>query len=97
MNELNTAISASKKTTAGRTAWMLLLCAWILFLIPFPGLGVVGWILNFVAFVLAIVALSQGGAKAGIWQLLAAIVVSPIVYWLIGIPLMAGLVYHGVQ
>ena len=97
MNELNTTIAASKKTTPGRAAWVLLISAWILFLIPFPGLGVVGWILNFVAFVLAIVALSQGGVKAGIWQLLCAIMVSPLVYWLIGIPLMAGMVYHGMQ
>lgn len=97
MNQLDTTISASRKTTAGRTAWILLICAWILFLIPFPGLGVVGWILNFVAFILAVVALSQGGTKAGIWQLLAAIMVSPIIYWLIGIPLMAALVYHGAQ
>lgn len=97
MNEIDTTIATSKKTTSGRAAWILVILAWILFLIPFPGLGVVGWILNFVAFILAIVALSQGGVKAGIWQLLAAIVVSPIVYWLIGIPLMAGLMYHGMQ
>lgn len=97
MNEINTALATSKRTTSGRAAWILLVTAWILFLIPFPGLGVVGWILNFVAFILAIVALSQGGVKAGIWQLLAAIMVSPIVYWLIGIPLMADLVVRSTQ
>lgn len=97
MNNIETTLSASKKTTSGRAAWILLVIAWIAFLIPLPGLGVVGWVLNFVAFILAIVALSQGGTKAGIWQLLAAIIVSPIVYWFIGIPLMAGLVLHSVH
>lgn len=97
MNEVTTAVSASKKTTAGRAAWILLIIAWVLFIIPIPGLGWVGWVLNFVAFILSIVALSQGGVKAGIWQLLGAILISPIVYWLIGIPLLADLVVHGVQ
>lgn len=97
MNNIETTLSASKKTTSGRAAWILLVIAWTAFLIPLPGLGVVGWVLNFVAFILAIVALSQGGTKAGIWQLLAAIIVSSIVYWFIGIPLMAGLVLHSVH
>ncbi len=97
MNQIDTAISESTKSTAGRAAWILLICAWVSFVIPVPGFGPVGWVLNFVAFVLAIVALSQKGAKAGLWQLLAAIVVSPLVYWLIGIPLMAYLVTSSVQ
>ncbi len=96
MNEIDTAVSGSKTTTAGRAAWTLLIIAWAFFLIPIPGLGWLGWVLNFVAFILAIVALSQGGVKAGLWQLLASLIVSPIVYWVIGLPLMADLLVHGI-
>lgn len=95
MNDINAAASGSKKTTAGRAAWTLLFIAWAFFLIPIPGLGWIGWMLNLVAFILAIVALSQAGVKAGIWQLLASLIVSPIVYWAIGLPLMANLMLHG--
>lgn len=95
MNEIDTSVSGAKMTAAGRAASTLLFIAWAFFLIPIPGLGWIGWALNFVAFILAIVALSQGGVKAGLWQLLASLIVSPIVYWLIGLPLMPDLLVHG--
>lgn len=62
---------------------------------PIPGIGWVGWVLNFVAFILATVALSQGGVSAGLWQLLASLLISPVVYWVIGIPLLAAVIAHG--
>lgn len=95
MSQDEAIIDASSKSTPGRAAWILLVIAWVLFIVPFPGLGWVGWVLNLVAFILSIVALSQAGVKAGLWQLLASLIVSPIIYWLIGIPLMAALIAHG--
>lgn len=74
--------AAHETNTAGRAAWICLLIAWATFLVPVPGIGVfVGWPINLVAFILAIVAMSKFGASAGIWQLLASLVVSPIVYF----------------
>lgn len=66
---------------AGKAAWIVLMIAWACFLIPFPGLGLfVGWPLNLVAFILAIVAMANGGAMKGIIQLILSLVGSPIVY-----------------
>lgn len=95
MSQDEAILSASNKSTPGRAAWILLVIAWVLFIVPFPGLGWIGWVLNLVAFILSIVALSQAGVNAGLWQLLASLIVSPIVYWAIGIPLMATLIAHG--
>ncbi|MDH7452562.1 hypothetical protein QF205_05610 [Luteimonas composti] len=76
---------------AGRAAWICLAIAWATFIIPFPGLGLfLGWPLNLVAFILAIVAMSRLGANAGLWQLLASLLVSPFVYFL-GLVVFAGL------
>ncbi|WP_024890699.1 hypothetical protein [Luteimonas huabeiensis] len=81
--------------TAGRAAWVCLALAWLAFLLPFPGLGLfVGWPLNLVAFVLAIVAMSARGAGAGLWPLLASLIVSPVVYF-IGLAVLAGAIVVG--
>lgn len=80
----------SAQNTAGKAAWICLAIAWLMFLVPVPGTGLfIGWPLNLVAFILAIVAMSTHGAQGGIWQLLASLVVSPIVY-LIGFGVLAG-------
>src|SRR6185437_2788968 len=74
---------------AGRAAWICLVIAWVTFLVPLPGIGLfIGWPLNLVAFILAIVAMSKLGAGAGIWQLLASLIASPIFYF-IGIAVLA--------
>jgi hypothetical protein len=66
--------------------------AWLCFLIPFPGLGMfLGWPLNMVAFILAVVAVAKGGAGKGIAQLLLSLVASPLVY-LVGVVVFAGTV-----
>jgi hypothetical protein len=66
--------------------------AWLCFLIPFPGLGMfLGWPLNMVAFILAVVAMAKGGAGRGIAQLLLSLVASPLVY-LVGVVVFAGTV-----
>lgn len=85
-----TAVPVSTTNTAGRAAWICLAIAWITFLVPIPGIGLfIGWPLNLVAFVLAIVAMSKRGAFGGLWQLLASLIASPIVY-LIGMAIFAG-------
>jgi hypothetical protein len=64
----------------------------VCFLLPIPGLGLfIGWPLNLVAFILAIVAMSRFGASGGIFQLLASLVVSPIVYWILGMAIFASM------
>ena len=64
------------------------------------GLGAIGqryprrtWdeALDLVAFILAIVAMSKSGAGAGLWQLLASLLVSPFIY-LVGLGLLAGII-----
>jgi len=66
--------------------------AWLCFLIPFPGFGMfLGWPLNMVAFILAVVAVAKGGAGKGIAQLLLSLVASPLVY-LVGVVVFAGTV-----
>ena len=78
--------------TAGRAAWICLAIAWVTFIVPFPGIGLfIGWPLNLVAFILAIVAMSKLGAGAGMWQLLASLIASPVVYF-IGLAVFAGFV-----
>lgn len=85
------ATTGQQDNSAGRAAWICLAIAWVTFIVPVPGLGLfIGWPLNLVAFILAIVAMSKLGAGAGIWQLLASLLVSPVVYF-IGLAVFAGL------
>lgn len=82
--------TVKQDNTAGQAAWICLVIAWATFIIPFPGIGLfIGWPLNFVAFILAIVAMSRNGANAGLWQLLASLIASPVVYF-IGLAVLAG-------
>lgn len=62
--------------------WITLILAWILFLAPIPGLGLfIGWPLNLVAFILAIVVMSRGRTAQGLIPLILSLVVSPVVYF----------------
>jgi Na+/H+ antiporter NhaD/arsenite permease-like protein len=70
--------------------WLTLGATWLLFLIPFPGLGLVGWVANLAAFILAIIVMSKGETAQGIGQLVCSLVVSPIVYF-IGLVLFVGM------
>lgn len=92
MNAVTHDAAPVTRNTAGRAAWVCLVIAWVMFLLPLPGTGLfVGWPLNLVAFILAIVAMSKGGARRGIWPLLASLVVSPVVY-MIGVGMFASAV-----
>jgi hypothetical protein len=84
------AVAESAPSAAPRAAWVCLAIAWLTFLLPIPGIGLfIGWPLNLVAFILAIVAMSKQGTMAGLFQLLASLVVSPVVYF-IGWMILAG-------
>ncbi|WP_454259935.1 OB-fold protein [Pseudoxanthomonas mexicana] len=73
---------APTRTAPVKATWICLIIAWVLFLIPLPGAGLfVGWPLNLVAFILAIVVMTRGKTAGGLIPLLASIIVSPIVYF----------------
>jgi hypothetical protein len=92
-----TTVALREPNTPGKAAWICLAIAWVCFLLPIPGLGLfIGWPLNLVAFILAIVAMSKFGAGAGLFQLLASLIVSPVVYWVLGWALFIG-VFGGSQ
>lgn len=87
-----TTASPSTPNGAGRAAWICLVIAWVCFLIPLPGSGLfVGWPLNLAAFILAIVGMAKHGALGGLFQLLASLIVSPLVYVFGWIFLLGGL------
>lgn len=72
------------------TGWVLLGVTWLLFLIPFPGLGILGWVSNLAAFIVAIIVMSKDEVAHGVGQLVCSLLVSPIVYF-IGLVLFVGL------
>ena len=79
---MNATVAETKKAPVLAT-FVCLGVAWLLFLIPFPGAGLfVGWPLNLVAFVLAIVVMVRGKTLVGILALLATLILSPIVYFI---------------
>ena len=69
--------------------WITLGITWLLFLIPFPGLGLLGWVGNLVALVLSIVVLAKGETGHGVAQLVCSLLISPLVYF-IGLVLFVG-------
>ena len=83
---MNDAVASKAPVTAG---WVLLGVTWLLFLIPFPGLGILGWVFNLVAFIVAIVVITRDEVAHGAIQLVCSLVVSPIVYF-IGLVLFVG-------
>jgi hypothetical protein len=71
--------------------WITLGVTWLLFLVPIPGLGLLGWLGNLAAFILAIIVMARGETAHGVGQLVCSLVVSPIVYF-IGLALFVGTV-----
>jgi hypothetical protein len=72
----------AENTAPVKATWILLAVAWVLFAIPFPGTGVIGWIVNFAAFIMAIVVMVKGRVASGVIQLICSIIVSPIIYFI---------------
>lgn len=83
MNVATEATTASQQRSAPvKATWACLVIAWALFLIPVPGVGVfIGWPLNLVAFILAIVVMARGFTSKGLMPLLASLILSPIIYF----------------
>lgn len=66
-----------------KATWITLVIAWILFLLPIPGVGLfVGGTLNLVAFILAIVVMARGRTVGGLIPLISSLVLSPIIYFI---------------
>lgn len=80
-----------EKKSLAKAVWILLVVTWLLFIIPLPGLGVIGMVLNFVAFVVAIVVITRGETTKGIIQIVCTIIVSPVIY-IIGLAILGGTV-----
>lgn len=64
-----------------KAGWICLLVAWALFLIPIPGLGLIGWALNLAAFIISIIVMVKGRVGAGVVQMVCSLAVSPIIYF----------------
>jgi hypothetical protein len=64
-----------------KAGWICLIVAWVLFLIPIPGLGIIGWALNLAAFIISIIVMVKGRVGAGVAQMVCALAVSPIMYF----------------
>lgn len=92
--------TATEVTPAPRSApvvatWVCLGLTWLLFVLPIPGAGLfVGWPLNLVAFILAIVVMTRGRTVAGLIPLIMSLVVSPIIYF-VGLAIFAATVSGG--
>lgn len=70
-------------TSLVRPAWIVLIVGWLIMLVPFPMTGWLGGIIaGMGGCILAIVNLARGVVGMGIAQLLCALAVTPIVYWI---------------
>lgn len=83
MNTLSIPEKAENKVA--KAAWVCLFIAWGALLLPIPVLSLLLTVtvappLILATIVLSIIAMSKEGAEAGIWQLLGALIGSPIVY-----------------
>jgi hypothetical protein len=63
-----------------KAGWTCLIIAWAFFLIPVPGLGIIGWALNVAAVIISIIVMVKGRVGIGVIQLVCALVVSPLLY-----------------
>ena len=65
-----------------KAGWTCLIIAWALFLIPVPGIGMIGWALNVAVFIISIIVMVKGRVGAGVAQMVCVLVVSPVLYLL---------------
>jgi predicted metal-binding membrane protein len=65
-----------------KAGWICLIVAWALFLIPIPGLGIIGWVLNLAAFIISIIVMVKGRVAAGVAQMVCVFTVSPVMYFI---------------
>ncbi len=80
-----------------KPAWIVLIVGWVIMLVPFPGTGWIGGMIAGIGgCVLAIINLTRGVVGIGVAQLLCALLVTPVVYW-IGFTIFAGSVLSAVS
>ena len=81
-----------------KAGWICLVITWTLFIIPIPGLGLIGWAFNLAAFIVSIIVMVKGRVGAGVAQMVCSIAVSPIIY-LVGIGILGHFLFprHEVQ
>ncbi len=65
-----------------KALWICMIIAWILFLLPIPGAGMLAAPVNLAAFVLAIVCIVKGNIGQGIIGLIGTTIGAGITYWL---------------
>ncbi|WP_133479611.1 hypothetical protein [Cognatilysobacter segetis] len=76
------AVAAAPRARWVPAAWLALVAGWICLLVPgMPLARTIGLVLVAVAIVLALMAIVRGGMRAGLAPLLAALLVSPLVYF----------------
>jgi hypothetical protein len=75
-----------------KAGWVCLVVAWVLFLIPIPGLGLVGWAFNLAAFIISIIVMVKGRVGAGVAQMVCSLVVSPLMY-LVGLGILGHVLF----
>jgi len=69
--------------------WVILGLSWLFLLIT--GLGWLGWIFSFVAFILSIVVLSKGNTGTGVLLLILSILGSLVIYFFSWLLILVGL------
>ena len=79
-----------------KPTWIVLGIAWLLCLIPIPGFGIIGLTVNIAAFVLAIIVLVKGKTGQGVIQLVASVLITPIMY-IIGLALFGSIFGTAIQ
>ena len=81
MEANSTTIKDETPTTAPvKAMFICLIAAWVLFLIPVTGLGVIGWVLTLAAFIISIICMSKSETAKGVAGLILSLVASPVVY-----------------
>jgi hypothetical protein len=92
-NDVAMTLADSQKPPV-RAGWICLVAAWALFLIPVPGLGLIGWPLNLAAFIISIIVMVKGRVGAGVAQMVCSVAVSPVIY-LIGLGILEHFLFPG--
>ncbi|MCL2831441.1 MAG: hypothetical protein FWD77_12015 [Betaproteobacteria bacterium] len=80
-----------------KAMWIVMVLAWVFFLLPLPGTGIfIAGPLNLAAFILAIICLTRSSVAQGVMGLIGTLVVSSLLF-MFGGALMIGSALHGMD